>query len=292
MKNDYKLNGVAAGAMLFMTVLLNSCGTEKTETTVAKEETVKEEKVQETVYDTNSPESMLKAVSEACGSFNALKALKDVSFDYHYVQPDGKKDVSNERYIFDKEISWAKYTQHEVNIPAELEGDVVQFFDGQNAKVLASGSELEDPKVVGTGRFLRQANYMWFTMMFKLTDPGVVSKYDGQEEMDGKKYDVVTVTYDPEVTGKEQNDIYILYINPETHMVENFKFSLPAFGIEVPVLLAKLTYTTIDGIKVVSNRKMFAPSPEGEGMVPMVEQILENVTFNNGFTAEQLRTEV
>ena len=169
---------------------------------------------------------------------------------------------------------------------------MVQFFNGEKSSVYNNGEAVEDPKVVGTGQFLRQANYMWFTMMFKLTDPGTIQEYKGQEEIDGVTYDVVMVTYDSESTGKEQNDTFILHINPETKMVESFNFSLPAFGVEQPVLLAKLTYTEIDGIHVISNREMFAPAPDGSGMTPMVSQTLENIKFNNGFTEEQLSKDI
>ncbi len=250
------------------------------------------EVIEPIVYDTNSPESMLNAVAAACGGMDQLKALNDISFDYHYLKPDGKKDISVEKYIFDNEVSWANYSVHEENVSPDLEGNIVQYFDGEKAFAYNNGEALSDPKVVGTSQFLRQANYMWFTMMFKLTDPGTIHKYMGQEDVDGTVYDLVNVSYDPAVTGKEQNDIFILYINPETHMVESFKFSLPAFGIEAPILLAKLTYEEIEGLQIVTRREMMAPSPDGNGMVPMVEQLLKNIKFNNGFTAEVLSKEI
>ncbi len=250
------------------------------------------ESIEKTVYNVESPKSMLMAVREACGGVDKLKSLNDVEFDYHYLYPDGRKDVSKERYIFDNEVSWAKYDIHEINVSPDLEGNIVQYFDGKDIHVYNNGSSLEDPKIVGTGQFLRQANYMWFNMMFKLTDPGIIYQYEGQENIEGNEYDVVKVTYDPQVTGKEQNDIFILYINPETHMVESFRFSLPAFGFEEPVLHAQLTYEEIDGIQVITRRIMTSPSPDGTTMVPMVDQQLKNIKFNNGFTAEQLSKDI
>jgi hypothetical protein len=266
----------------------NSAG-DKSEKSATKNEIGSTEK---TVYNVESPKTMLMAVSEACGGIDKLKALNDVEFDYHYLNPDGTKDVSIERYIFDDEVSWAKYDIHEVNVSPDLEGNIVQYFDGKNIQVYNNGSLLEDPKIVGTGQFLRQANYMWFNMMFKLTDPGIIYKYEGQENIEGTNYDIVNVTYDPQVTGKEQNDIFILYINPETHMVESFKFSLPAFGIEEPVLHAQLTYEEIEGIQVITRRIMTSPSPDGSTMVPLVDQQIKNIKFNNGFNAEQLSKDI
>ena len=253
-------------------------------------ETVEEKKetIEKLPYNTNNTKGMLLAIGEACGGIDALKALKDVEYDYQYISPDGKKDISKERYIFSNETSWAKYTTHQVNVPSSLEGDVVQFFDGKNSNVYANQKPLNDPQVIGTGQFLRQANYFWFTMMFKLSDPGIISEYKGQEDINGAKYDVLHVTYNPEITGKEQNDIFILYINPESRMVESFKFSLPAFGVNEPVLLAELTYEEIDGIQVITRRVMSAPKPDGSGMALLVNQQSKNVKFNNGFTTSQL----
>lgn len=242
-------------------------------------------------YNTNNPKGMLQEVSKTIGGMDGLKNLKDVSFTYNYVHPDGKKDISTEKYIFEKEISWAKYTTHQINVAPNLKGNIVQFYNGKEAFVYNNGKTVTTPQLVGVGQFLRQANYMWFTMMNKLTDPGTIHKYLGQEVVEGTNYDKVHISYDSKVTGKEQNDIYIVYINPNTKMVEQFKFSLPAFKVFEPVLLAKLQYQEIDGVKVITTRNMFSPNPKG-GYLPMISQTLENVKFNNGFTSESLSKEI
>ena len=282
-----RLNPLLLITTLLISGLFIQCNnaSKKTEKTTNENKT---EPIEKIAYDVNSPKSLLMAVRQACGGIAKLKSLNDVEFDYYYVYPDGKKDVSKERYIFNNEISWAKYSVHQINAAPDLEGNIVQFYDGKSISVYNNGQPVKDSVNTRMGQFLRQANYMWFNMMFKLTDPGIIYKYEGQEEVDGTKFDVVNVTYDPKVTGKEENDIYRLYINPETRMVESFYFSLPAFGIEQPILHAQLTYEEIDGIQVITRRIMTAPSPDGNGMVPMVDQQLKNVQFNNGFTVAQL----
>jgi len=261
-----------------------SCKTEQTKKATELKNVV--EKV-ENLYNTENPKGMLMEASKSLGGFDALKKLNDVSFTYNYISPDGKKDISVEKYIFQDEVSWAKYTTHEINVAPTAKGDVVQFFDGKSATAHIAGEPNTDPQNVGTSQFLRQANYMWFTMMHKLTDPGTIHKYLGQEEVEGVAYDKVHITYDPKITGKEVNDIYIVYINPKTKMVDQFKFSLPAFKVEAPVLLAKCTYEEINGVKVITKREMFAPTAEG-AYNPMVSQTLENIKFNNGYTKESL----
>ena len=260
--------------------------------TEKKQAEAKEQKPITVLYDTNDPKSRILTVAEACGGIERLKALKDVEFDYHYLKPNGKKDISKERYIFDKEISWAKYSIHEDMVSPNLEGDIVQFYDGETYEVYNQGNKLSNAHDISVGQFSRQTNFMWFTMMFKLTDPGTVYEYLGKKEVEGTNYDLLKVTYDPVITEKEHNDTYILYINPDSKMVELFKFSIEEFGINNPIILSKVTYTDMSGIKVISRREMFAPSPEGKGMIPFVDQHIKNVKFNNGFTIENLRREI
>ncbi|MEL7005574.1 MAG: hypothetical protein AAFN93_23010 [Bacteroidota bacterium] len=111
----------------------------------------------------------------------------------------------------------------------------------------------------------------------------------GNQDIDGIAYDKVLVTYDPASTGKEVNDTYILYINPETHMVNRFLFSLPALGVNDPVLLMEVDYSAMNGIQVPVARRAY--QTDGNGNIngdPFIVQSLDNITFNNGFTAEQL----
>jgi len=285
MKKQFK--NVAFLAVLAGGVSFTSCNnvTEKANTVAEKGveavENVVEEVLPKVVYDTASPKSMLMAVAEACGGTNNLKALKDVEFDYHYISSDGKKDISKERYIFENETSWAKYSLYETKSTTGTESDVVQFLSDGKAMCYNSGVASEDAKTIAGTAFLRHANYMWFNMMFKLTDPGTIHEYRGQQEIDGTIHDIVAVSYDPAVTGKEINDKYILYINPETHMIDQFNFSVPFVGVNDPILLAKVTYTEVDGIKVMSRREMFAPSGDGEGFNLIIDEVSENIKLFN-----------
>lgn len=263
-----------------------------------KEETVAEEiAVEETVpekpaivYDTNNPISLAQSISEAMGGMDALKNLNDVQYDYTYHDtPTDKMDISQEKYIFSNEHSWASYSKHEVNVSPGVEGTVVQAYDGNKAAVSINGEASEDEGAVGMAHFLRKANYFWFTMMNKLADPGTVHEYMGQEEVAGTNYDKLLVTYDSAKTGKAVNDTYILYIDPNTHMVNRFLFSLPALGVNDPVLLMEVDYQEMHGIQVPVGRRGY--QTDGQGNVTgdaFVVQKLENIKFNNGLTATDL----
>lgn len=275
--------------MALLAFLLVAACAEKTK----KTETTPEETIVQVpkapIYDTNKPETILAAVAYAHGGWNDLWKKGDVEYTYDYRYPaNGKADISIERYIFNSEASYGKYTQHEINVMPDKEGEVVQCFDGKETIVLANGEKVDNPEVLATSDFLRRANYYWFTMPYKLNDKGTVATYLGQEEFNGTTYDKVEVTYDPEVTGKEQNDIYILYVNPETRLIDRFYFSLPFLGVQEPVIIANYEYEDIDGQLISTKRSYFIPSEEGYAEEPSLVQTMTNVKFGNGFTEETL----
>ncbi len=260
------------------------------ETASTEVEAKEEVKKKEMTYDVNKPETIIKAIAEASGGWNTLWNLKDVEYNYTYEQADGKKDVSLERYIFDGEYSWGKYTIHQVNVLPEGEEPVIQCLAKGKTSVSMDGKEMTDEKMLSGADFLRQVNYYWFMMNFKIGDPGTTYEYLGQETVDGKTYDKITVSYDPQKTGKEANDAYILYVNPETKLIDQFYFSLPAWGINDVVLLMKVKYTEIDGIQVSTHRYVYIPNDKGEYPAePSLSEISTDVKFNNGFKPEDFK---
>ncbi|NKI33077.1 DUF6503 family protein [Croceivirga thetidis] len=270
-------------------VLIFSCA-EKAKKENAKDELMAEEMVAEPVYDTNNLTSVFAAMEYAHGGWDDLYSKKDVQYTYRYHSPAANKtDLSTERYIFSNEASYGKYTQHEINVMPDKEGVVEQHFDGSATKVMVDGEVNEDPQNIGMGEFLRRANFFWFVMPYKLNDSGTISEYIGQEDFEGKIYDKVLVTYDPAVTGKEQNDTYILFIDPETKMASRFLFSLPALGVNEPILIANYDYTNVGGQMIATKRTYFLPNEKGEfSEEPSLVQTLTDISFNNGFTVENI----
>jgi len=242
-------------------------------------------------YSTEDPSSMLASIAYAHGGWDDLWNKKDVQYSYDYRSANGKADVSTERYIFTTETSFGYYTQHDINAMPGTEGEVMQYYDGKATIATLAGKTIEDPQAIGGSDFLRRANYFWFLMPYKLTDQGTVLKYLGKEEYNGTSYDKLEVTYDPAITGKEQNDIYILYVNPTTKMIDRFYFSLPFLGINVPAIIANYQYEDIDGQKIATKRTYFLPNEKGEySEAPSLVQTLTNIKFNNGFTPENIMT--
>nr|WP_298999739.1 DUF6503 family protein [uncultured Allomuricauda sp.] len=274
--------------LLFASIVLLTACVQKTKEAQTKAEQPEKIVEKAPVYDTNKPETILKAVAYAHGGWVDLWKKQDVQYTYDYRTADGKADVSVERYVFNNEASLGKYVQHDINIMPGEDGEVIQYFNGEETIVMVDGKKAENPQLLGVSDFLRRANYFWFTMPYKLTDKGTIITYQGQEEYDGKTYDKVHVTYDPEITGKEQNDIYVLYVNPDTKLIDRFYFSLPFLGVNEPVIIANYEYENVDGQLIATKRTYFLPSEQGYSEEPNIVQTLKNVKFNNGFTTESM----
>lgn len=242
------------------------------------------------VSEDPNPSDLLAKMQKAMGGWNKMYKLNDVQFDYYYeYQGVDKKDISQERYIFEGEHSWAKYTTHQINVMPEAGGTVIQAVVNDKAYMSHDGKKMDNAEALGGTMFLRKANYYWFTMMYKLNDPGTIVNYQGTETMNGTAYHKVAITFDSAKTGKEVNDAYILYINPKTNLVDQFYFSLPALGVKEPVMLMKLEYEKINGVRVPVKRSIFQPNDKGMYTEsPNLVQISKNVKFNNGFKPSDL----
>jgi len=228
---------------------------------------------------------LIDALVAVNGGYEKLASKKDVQFTYIYDNFDQGRDVSTERHIFHGEHSWGSYKEHKRNVFPDKEGLAVQSLVHGKPTLSLNGKEIKDEKALGATVFLRKVNFYWFTMMYKLKDPGTNYKYLGTEEINGNQYDKVSLIYDADVTKKEKNDEYILYFNPKTHLIDLFFFSLPDWGINEPILKMTLNYEVVNGLYISTVRKSFGPNDKGEYQQNGA-YTFKDITFNNGFKPE------
>ncbi|WP_394748872.1 hypothetical protein [Spongiimicrobium salis] len=235
--------------------------------------------------------TLINKVVEANGGKKALYNLKDVSYDYIFkVKDNNLADVSKERYIFDGEVSFAEYTKRQVFVLPQMPGKkYTQFFDGKNSISKMDGKIITDEQAVFLGHIFRKTNYYWFTMMFKLSDPGVNHKMLPSRNLDGITYKVVEMSFGDNI-GESSKDRYILYINPETYRVDQFLYNATGYGITEP-FITKVRYEKIEGIYLPTYRK-YAPA-DWDGNVlkeSWTEEFSKNVKFNNGYNLENIQS--
>ena len=94
------------------------------------------------------------------------------------------------------------------------------FVDGK----LLTGKDADDKLQYGYNRFINDT--YWIIMPWKLKDPGVSLRYDGlqQDSLSGMKYEVIHLSFDQ--VGLTPKDQYWAFINPETYLMDKWRFFL------------------------------------------------------------------
>ncbi|WCO00744.1 DUF6503 family protein [Psychroserpens ponticola] len=248
---------------------------EKTKKTPTKE--LKENKLE----FKNKAHELVYQMTQKVGNYSKLIAKKDVVYTYTYQTPDGKTDISTEKYIFNGELSYGKYETHERTL-ANLEGTIEQGYDGSEYWLKHNGNLVTDSVALKRVAFNRPTNYYWFTMMQKLLDPGLHYEYIKEQTIGETIYDVVKVTF--ETKDNKPKDIYQLYINKDTKLVDQFLFTVMDFGKADPLLM-EMTYETIDGLLIPTQRRYKASNWDAEVTNnPWILVKWTDIKFNNGLS--------
>lgn len=231
----------------------------------------------------NEAKQLVAEVVQAAGGIEKLRSLKDVEYEYTFKSKEkGIMDVSIERYIFDGEISFANYTTRQYFALPQMEGSMTQYFDGRKTVSHHNGELITDEQPAYVGHFFRKTNFYWFTMMYKLQDPGIQRKMMEDRRVGDVSYKIVEMTFGEGVG--ETSDRYVLYINPRTKMVDQFLFTVLGFGFKDPFLM-KMKYEEVDGLMLSTYRAYTPANWEGEVIKEdWNEEISRDIKFNNGFT--------
>ncbi len=235
----------------------------------------------------NKGHELVYAMVQETGDYNQLLKRRNVEYSYFYQTPDGKTDRSTERYIFDKELSTGLYQQHERTL-SQLEGTIEQGYDGTEYWLKHNGKIINDKKALKRVAFNRPTNFYWFTMMQKLLDPGLKYEYLGEKKIDNKAYDIVKITFKNQPN--TPTDIYQVYINKSTSLVDQYLFTVADFGLMDTPKLMKVEYEEVDGLLIPTKRKYKNSTWDAEvSDEPWINVRWTNIKFNNGFTEQDFK---
>ncbi len=211
------------------------------------------------------------------GGKKTFYAMKNVTYNVEYKDPNTPMTLdSKEIYVFDKERSYAEYSEHSM---LGEKGKVTEAYDGENVWIKFDGKISNDKQANSIARFWRKTNYYWFAMFFKLQDDGVHLKHIGTKKIEGRDYDLIKVTFGEDIG--DAQDTYVLYINKKTKLVDQLLFTIIAFNITTPELY-KFNYETIDGIKIPTERVEISSNWDGEIIgKKWATTYWTNIKFNN-----------
>ena len=237
----------------------------------------------------NKGHQLVYAMVQKVGDYSKLQDKKNVEYTYTYKTPDGQTDSSTEKYMVDGELSYGAYHTHERTLP-QLEGLIEQGFDGNEFWLKHNGEVLTDEKLLKTVSFKRRTNFYWFAMMQKLLDPGLNYEHLGEKTIDSKAYDVVKISFSAEPG--TPTDIYQLYINKQTQLVDQFLFTVADFGkMETPNIM-QLEYEEIDGI-LIPTKRQYKKSTWNADLTddPWILVTWTNIEFNTELKKQDFKKE-
>jgi len=272
--------------LCFTILILCACKNESKSVAPVQTKAIEQEEVVSAKTFKNKAHEMVYNMVNKVGDYNMLKNKKDVVYTYTYKTPDGKADESTEKYIFEGELSYASYDKHDITL-TDLKGQVEQGYDGQNYWLRHKGKSISDEKALKMTAFNRPTNFYWFAMFQKLLDPSVIYEYIGEKTIEGRIYDIVKISFDiPE----RPTDIYQLYINRETLLVDQFLFTVVDFNMVDTPLLMQLEYEEVEGMLIPAKRKYKMSTWNADiDDKPWVNLTWSNIKFDNGLSTEDFK---
>ncbi len=225
-------------------------------------------------------EEIIQYAVDAVGGKDNFYAQRDVTYNIHYRTPPGEGAIEfkgKETYLFNGELSHGDYTIH------SLTGAGEEGYDGKGFWVKKDASLSDNEQMLQVARFLRKTNYYWFAMFFKLQDDGTKHEKLTDRTVNGKEYYCIKMTFEGNVG--DSQDTYILYVNKETKIIDQFLFNITGFGITEPNLMTFDGWETINGVMIPTVRKYI--KADWEGNIKDKEYTRTNWTnieFNKGVT--------
>jgi len=128
-------------------------------------------------------------------------------------------------------------------------------FDGKVAWALPDASKVSGKSAA----FYYNLDFYFLGIPFLLKDSGVVATYAGKATINGKTYESLKITFSSGV-GLTSEDVYYLYIDPKSYMLNILTYSISYFDKEdAKINSAKVysEYQEIQGLKMPTKMENF-----------------------------------
>ncbi|MCP4200713.1 MAG: hypothetical protein GY769_02110 [bacterium] len=224
---------------------------------------------------------VIQRTIEAHGGMEAWHRAPTISYEHTYVNPADPKDpwVSRETIEQGRRRAYLDWPRDNARMA----------YDG--ARTWSLNWKRDNPPKFHTHLAYYFLNLPWLTQ-----DPGVRLEGSGTGMIPGdpKEYLTVTMTFAPS-TGDTPDDYYVLFIDPETHVMKGTEyivtyaamldlFGLPPEATRVgPFFKVYDEYVTVDGLTVPARYRTLSPTGDSYG-----DHFVRDVSFREPFDASRL----
>ncbi|MCZ6752839.1 MAG: hypothetical protein O7E51_13555 [Acidobacteria bacterium] len=181
-----------------------------------------------------NPREIVQQAIDALGGLEGWNALQDVTFREIRIRYENGEPGAERRRInyFKRDHQGGDKIRIEEENP---NGTRLMVFDGQEAWGQISDRVFSGPGATlggrGTGaragmplRWQSQATLYFFSLPFKLLDPGVNLTLEGEESVEGNLCYVVKVTFGEEV-GDHSDHSYTFFIDQQSFRIHKYSFT-------------------------------------------------------------------
>ncbi|MGB3150261.1 MAG: DUF6503 family protein [Maribacter sp.] len=164
---------------------------------------------------------LLEKCIRAHGGLDTWKSFEGLEYNLN----DNGKNVYQLTHLKDRR-AYLKSEKYEVG------------FDGKVAWVLPDASEISG----NSASFYYNLDFYFIGIPFLLKDPGVNAIYEGIVEVNERKYEALKITFGSEV-GLTPEDVYYLYLDPATHILQILTYSISYFDKESTAINTAKVYS-------------------------------------------------
>jgi len=193
--------------LLCLSLLIFGCKQEKKETqTVPETDQIKEP----SSIEENKGLVLLEKCLQAHGGLDLWKSFEGLEYNLN----DNGKDVYQLTHLKDRR-AYLKSKKYEVG------------FDGKVAWSLPDANEVSGKSAA----FYYNLDFYFIGVPFLLKDRGVHATYEGKAKVNEKEYESLKITFGSGV-GFTPEDVYYLYLDPETYVLQILTYSISYFDKE------------------------------------------------------------
>ncbi|MEX2529549.1 MAG: hypothetical protein WD960_02150 [Gemmatimonadota bacterium] len=228
---------------------------------------------------------VLRAI-EAHGGLEAWYRAPTSSYTWEYANVGG--DLRFKSFLVADNLSRRIYhdllTTGSFDDPDEV--DARFAWDGREAWIHPASVEQPNP------RFWAISGYYFQQIPFVLADPGLHYERIPDEELDGVRFEMVRVFFEPGV-GESPGDTYTLYVHPETGLVRALRYTVSygrdaAPGADLPETLFYYDdLVTVDGLTVATAYRGYA-FRDGQAGAFRNEAFADSISFRRPFDPARL----
>ncbi len=159
-------------------------------------------------------------------------------------------------------------------------------FNGKVAWSLPNAEQVSG----GSAAFYYNLDFYFIGVPFLLKDPGVVVHYAGKVVVNGQDYESLKVTFGSGV-GLTPEDVYYLYLDPKTYMLQILTYSISYFDREnAGVNSAKVysDYVDVQGLKMPTKMENFEWKDGSMGKSKDHLRLFKDIRFLTKITDESV----